>query len=292
MESRLQSCGNVESLSIKQGDRMKFAVRSLAVAAFLTGTVSTTLAAPSPTELADRIQRAQAEWLEDVESVTMTTEIVGGFVTGITSTTRMRKEMRDGRPVLVDADDASDLLSGAATHDQMLIDMVRAARSVSDDQLAGHRVYRVLVDDVSALRDIGGSDAWNEDAGDVEPKQATLWVDQRQLILRKISMLMAKAEGGEMTIDMDFSDFTTVRGLPIARSMKMTMQGLQQMISAAELAEMRQAMAQMQQQLEQMPEAQRAMMEGMMAPQMAEFEKMISSGGTTMEMRVTDIEVN
>lgn len=271
---------------------MKFAVRLLAVAAFLTGTVGSTLAAPSPTELADRIQRAQTEWLEDVESVTMTTEIVGGFVTGITSTTRMRKEMRDGRPVLVDADDESDLLSGAATHDQMLIDMVRAARSVSDDQLAGHRVYRVLVDDVSALRDIGGSDAWNEDAGDVEPKQATLWVDQRQLILRKISMLMAKAEGGEMTIDMDFSDFTTVRGLPIARSMKMTMQGLQQMISAAELAEMRQAMAQMQQQLEQMPEAQRTMMEGMMAPQMAEFEKMISSGGTTMEMRVTDIEVN
>jgi hypothetical protein len=66
-------------------------------------------------------------------------------------------------------------------------------------------------------------------------------------------------------------------------------------VSDADMAEARKQLDEMKKQMDQMPEAQRAMMEGMLRQQTAAMEQMLGGGGgsgMTIEMRVKRLDVN
>jgi len=75
----------------------------------------------------------------------------------------------------------------------------------------------------------------------------------------------------------------------VAHRAHMTITGMDQMMSGADVQRAREGMKQLQEQLAHMPAEQRAMIEAQLAPQLAQFEEMLSSESITMEVRVTDV---
>jgi hypothetical protein len=63
-------------------------------------------------------------------------------------------------------------------------------------------------------------------------------------------------------------------------------------MSEGEVEELRQQMADMEKQLAEMPESQRAMVEGMMKPQMERLEQMLGGGGMEVTIQTKEVRVN
>lgn len=215
------------------------------------------------------------------------------MVAGIRSTSRYVKEERDGKPVLQAVEEGDmDMMNVAGFHDGTLPDMVRHAREIRADRLDGSPVFVVTVDDADFLRSLDDLQLDEELADDdFVPKEATLWLDTNDLSPRRLQFIQTGPQGGEMTFTVLLADYQVHRGLPIAHRMDIRIQGMEQMMSAADLAEARQQMQQLTAQLEMMPEEHRAMIEAQMAPQIEQFEKMMAGGGTEMRVRVVDVQV-
>ncbi len=247
-------------------------------------------AQPSPSELADRIDAANAEYIRDIERVTIVSEITEGMAKGTVSTTRFEPRERDGRLVLQAVDD-SDLGAEQLTgmHDGMLADMVRHARAVERGRHEGRAVYIATIDDADFLRTVGDFQMEDEMDDDFSPREAKVWIDADSLNPLQLEFLQDGPEGGEMLVTMTLTDYRTHRGMPVAHRMRMEITGMDAMISEADKQMARQQMQQLKQQLEQMPPEQRAMIEAQLGPQMEQFEQMMASGTTEMEVRVTDV---
>ncbi len=244
----------------------------------------------SPDQLADRIEAAHAEQLSRIERVTFTSNIQGGIIDGITSVTRYEKVIKDGRAILQALDDDSEeAVSLAGMHDGLLPKMVRGASKVESGRYDGRPVYVVTVDDVDFLKSLEDFQMDDEFDEDFEPKKATFWLDRDNFAAHRLEFVQAVADGGEMTINVTMHDYRTLRGLPVAHRVKIDIRGVDQMISAADLAEARAEMQQLEEQLQHMPPEIRDQIKAQLGPQLAQLEAMMDSGGTSMEVHVTDV---
>lgn len=245
----------------------------------------------SPEDLADRVEAAHAEQLRNVEQVSVKSEISTGMLQGMTSTGRYVKEIVDGRAVLreVEEDDAGTM-NLAGMHDGTLPKMVRHARSIERGRLDGERVYIVTVDDVEFLKSLDEL-SFDQDMMDdeFEPKSVTLWLAAADYTARKLEYVQSGPGGGNMTVTVTLGDYRVLRGLPIAHKISIAVSGMDQMMSAEDLAEARQQMQMMQEQLAMLPPEQRAMIEASLAPQLAQMEEMMSSGGTQFDVQILDV---
>jgi len=248
------------------------------------------LAQPSPAELADQIDEAYARHIRQIDRVTLTSEIVEGMGKGTVTKTTFEKVEKDGRPVLKQVQDAdSEAVPMAGMHDGMLADMVRHARSVERDRHEGSPVYVVTVDDVQYLQSLEAFQVDEEmiQAG-VTAEKLTAWLDVDDLIPRKMHFVQ-KAADGAIDVTLDMSDVRAHRGMPIAHRARMTIGGMEQMMSTSDLTDARRGMEQLKAQLEQMPPEHRAMFEAQLAPQLEQFEQMMGGGAPVIEFRVTDV---
>ncbi len=261
----------------------------LSVVCVLSFTSSLALAQPSAEELATRIEAAQARQLADINSITIRTEM-STPMGDMPSSTRYVKEMKDGQPVLRPVGD--DDMNVAGMHDDTLTRLTRNASNIESVRHDGRQSYRILVDDAEFLRSLDElqmGDEMMED--DLTPKEATVWVNADDYTVQRMRFIQIGPQGGDVTVQVDFSDYRRHRGLPVAHSVNLSIDGIDQMISSEEAAMARAQMEELKAQLETMPEAQRAMIEAQLAPQIAQFEQMMSSGGTEMAIRVVDVTV-
>ncbi len=252
-------------------------------------TSSLAVAQPDADELASQIEAAQAAHLADINGLTVRTEM-STPMGDMPSTTRYVKEMKNGQPVLRAVDD--DEMNVAGMHDDMLAKLTRHASSIQSVRHGGREVFKITVDDADFLRsmeELHMGDEMMED--DLDPKEAIAWISADDYTVQRMRFVQVGPQGGDVTIDIDFSDYRVHRGLPIAHHMKLSISGIDQMMSSEDAAMARAQMEQLKAQLEHMPEAQRAMIEEQLAPQIAQFEQMMSSGGTDMEIRVVDVTV-
>lgn len=245
-------------------------------------------------DLASQIEAAHAEQLSGIERVAITSEISTGVMAGMTSTGRFVKDTEDGQPVLreVGSDDHGTM-NLAGMHDGTLPKMVRNSSSIERGRIDGERVYIVLVDDVDflkSLEEINLSDDLLDE--EFEPKSVRLWLAASDFTARKLEYVQSGPGGGDMTVTVTMADYEEFEGLPIAKQISIHIAGMEQMIAPEDLQEMRQQMKMMQEQLAMMPDEQRAMIEATLAPQIAQFEEMMSAGGTQFEIRIVDVKVN
>lgn len=249
-------------------------------------------AQPSPEELASQIEQEYVQWLQNIESLTVTTESVnGGFIPS--TTTHFVKVTGDDRAWLEPEEGESGIqtgvMFGAPEEDETHI---RHASSINSETLDGYSVYEVVVDDANKLAKTMEADL---DMAEAQPqiKKATYWIDQDELVIRKALVEQEDQDGNEILTEVRMEDYQHHEGFPIAHTIKMNIDGLEHQISEAELAEAREGMKEMEEQLEQMPEAQRSMIEEQVEEVMERFGAMLATGELgKMHFEVTDVKVN
>lgn len=255
---------------------------------YLPGNV---IAQPGPDQLANQLIDLNNERLSNIESVEITIQMAAMGITN-QSTTQLIKRSENGESWLEPLYDDSDTDMVSGVFDEQLPALIRGASSVSNDVFDGHSLYMIVIDDVDLFNELASADMeFTED--DFQIKKATIWLDQDELIARRVNFEQSDVSEGEMSIDIFFNDYRYYEGLPIAHSIEYSIHGIETQISEDDIAEARSAMRRMEEQLEQMPEAQRKVIEQQLKPQMEQFETMIESGGMTeMEIIVTDVKIN
>lgn len=253
----------------------------------------TAFAQPGASELADEVLRLNSERLKNIDVLVITTEAEeGGFIPG--SVTRYSKTERDGYAFLEPVQDESEAGSGMldGLFDDQMSSVIREADSVTEEQLSGYSVYKVVINDKEKLNELMSDDfEFEEEQADI--KQVTLWLDKEELISRKIYIEQENSEGAEVNMEVLMEDFQNYSGLPIAHTVHFFLEGLDEQFSEEDKEEARRAMEEMEDQLKGMPEVQRKMIEERLKPQMEQFRMMLDGEEVgKMSFRVVDVQVN
>lgn len=253
----------------------------------------TAFAQPGASELADEVLRLNSERLKNIDVLVITTEAEeGGFIPG--SVTRYSKTERDGYAFLEPVQDESEAGSGMldGLFDDQMSSVIREADSVTEEQLSGYSVYKVVINDKEKLNELMSDDfEFEEEQADI--KQVTLWLDKEELISRKIYIEQENSEGAEVNMEVLMENFQNYSGLPIAHTVHFFLEGLDEQFSEEDKEEARRAMEEMEDQLKGMPEVQRKMIEERLKPQMEQFRMMLDGEEVgKMSFRVVDVQVN
>ncbi len=258
------------------------------------------VAQPTPSELADRIDQLTMERIQEIDRLQYTNLFTAGILEGQESTSVFEKVRRNGRYVLepVETDGDYETSEMAGFSQDIFSESIRHASSIEHDTYDGTSVYKVFVDDKDFLTQLSTPDALVDDEIDeyeteAAPKSLTFFIDRDDLLVLFASYVFTGPEGGELKMNMTLSEYENFSGLPIPTVTDIEIEGLEQMFADEDIAEAREAMREMEAQLEQMPEAQRRMIEEQFRPQIEQFEAILE--GEDMEntrIEVTDVVVN
>lgn len=267
------------------------AILAAVILSLISGPV---FAQPSANQLADEMLNKNAQWLSQVETMTMTMQLNEGSLIPEMTTRYVKKTGENGTPYLeIENEDAMemDFSAMAGSADQM-VKLIRGADSITRENLNGVETYRVFVNDRELLQSLDQSEMEMEDM-EIVFDRATIWMESGSLHIRQVVMEQTVNTDQEMKMTMNMDGYESYSGYPVPMKMTMKIDGIASQFSEEEIAEARQAMREMEQQLSQMPEAQRQAIERQIKPQMEQFERMLESDeGMTMVMTVTDVRVN
>lgn len=252
-------------------------------------------AQPNPDRLADMMAEKNSSYLANIDRISISMEM-DGLPIGAMST-MLEKRTENGFSWLAVTSDDSDFDSGinSGLMDDQAIKLVRAAESVTEETFAGVRTYKLTVSDPEVLQGIMEQNmdfGMDEDMFEFTPERITMWIDREMLVPRKVYFEQRGGDGNPMNVEMVMDEYQIHDGLPIAHSVQLSIEGLENQFSESELQEARRMMEQMESQLQNMPESQRAMIQDQLRPQLERFEEMLNSGGMSMVMRIRDVQVN
>lgn len=241
---------------------------------------------------------AQAERLAGIENVTITQEVMG-----METALYMEKRDLEGTPVLVPVSVSMGGMTNPVPEEMSQADWaspfqeawIERARLVGEETLAGRPVYVLAVEDFSGL-EMPGMPAGTQGSPDVQPKSVQFWMDTDDYLVRRVSMDMeSTAPDGTMTpvhMDMFMEDYREVDGYMHPFLTRTLTEGVMEAVDM-DPEEVRAQLAQLRGQIENVPEAQRAMVEGMLNAQIERLESMLEGeGGMEMTITVKDIQVN
>ena len=178
---------------------------------------------------------------------------------------------------------------------QMLRAMQPHARAVSDKTINGTRALGVRVEDFRDIADRFGMTPEEDDEDEMTVESATFYVGADDYLVRQVVMDGTMQMDGDpvpVSTTITFDDFRTIDGMRHPFHSRVEITGIDALMSDQDREEIQEMMEGFEQAMEQMPPEQREMMEAQMRNQMAEFEQMMAGDAMTMEMRVTDLQVN
>jgi hypothetical protein len=176
-----------------------------------------------------------------------------------------------------------------------------------------HRIYPQLIDraSVEGLESVEGQDCYviaiedfegidfgqdmNMGDGAFEPKRGVFYIDDDEYVVRRITMEGEMESDGQkqpFSFKSNLTDYREVDGLLHPFLINVMVEGAVPGMSEGEMEEVRAQLAEMQKRLAEMPESQRAMVEGMMKPQMEQLEKMMGGGGLEVTITTKEVRVN
>lgn len=251
------------------------------------------VSAQSVADVVNQMYEAFEARAEAVDDYTLVQSVMG-----VETVAYFEKEMMDGHPVFrMKGSDTGGFSLGLTDEDigqgDIFVigpDLIEHGRYAGREEIAGVTVHVLAVDDLSAFPLQGTS---GPDDMDFVAKSGRIYVDAATLAPRRLEFDgEAEADDGphEVTVQMDMQDVREVEGLLIAHRTVISITGMGAMMDPEVAAQIEELRAQ----LETLPEAQRAMMERMLAEQMRQIEQMEAGGGDTMtfEVTVTDVRVN
>jgi hypothetical protein len=269
-------------------------VLTLAVLAALPAIANAQTAA----EWMSRAMAAQAGRLAGVENVTIVQDMMG-----MEMIMYMEKRDADGTPILIPISVTMGGMTNPIPQDMAQADWanpfqqewVDRTRLVGRAELDGHAVRVFVVDDFSGL-ELPRLPQGGEGAMDFRPTSFRYSLDEEELVVRKVEMegesLQADGSRSLVQLTMFMEDYREVDGYLHPFVTRTITEGV---LEAANIdqEELQAQLEEMRAQLANMPEAQRAMLEGMLKPQIEQLEEMLGSeGGMEMTITVKEIKVN
>jgi len=255
----------------------------------------------SAQDAADLMRRAiaaQAERLENVDNITVVQDMMG-----MEMTMYMEKRNADGIPILMPVSVSMGGMTNVIPQEMAQADWsnpfqeewVERTRLVGTEQLDGHRVQLFVIDDFSGL-DLPGLPGGDQGAGEFHPASFQFYLDDDGLFMRKVEMegetLQPDGSRSPVRMTIFLEDYREVDGYLHPFVTRIISEGL---LEAADVdrEELRAQLDEMRAQFDNLPQAQRAMMEGMMGTQIEQIEKMlVGEGGMEMTLSVKEIKVN
>jgi len=272
--------------------------RTLMVALGLSAWAPAVVWAQDASDLMRQAMAAQAERLANVENVTIVQDMMG-----MEMTMYMEKRGAGGTPVLMPVSVSVAGMTNVIPRDSAQADWsnpfqeewVERARLVGTEQVDGHTVHVFLIDDFSGL-ELPGIPGGDEGDSEFRPGLFRFSLDEEQLYMRKVEMEgeTVQPDGTVAPVQMTLflGDYREVDGYLHPFVTRVISEG---MLEAADVdqEELRAQLEEMQAQLDNLPQAQRAMMEGILGGQIAQLEEMLGGeGGMEMTMSVKEIRVN
>jgi len=277
--------------TVTQGNAVTRAMSTAGTALLLLGTLASSANAQSAAEVIDRMLTEHERRSAAVDDYTLVQEVMG-----LETISYFEKQMVDGRPVFqlrrtgamgMEMDSPTE-----GTLDEIYAmgeDLAESARYVGREAVGGSDAH------VLDLPDLQGTDFGRNMSPDSEftPTSGRFYVDADTYVPLRMDF------EGEMTTEqgtspirstIEMSDYREVEGMLMPYRTDVRIEGL----GAAIDDETRAEFEKMQSELEQMPEAQRRMVEAMMADQLAQFRQMMEDDSAPMlvEVVVREIRVN
>ena len=254
--------------------------------------VPTVASAQSAGEIIDRMMSEYAERAEGIDNYTIVQETMG-----MTMNSYFVKEMVDGHPIFrMQNTTMGGMSTGGAQPGNDLDDFYAMAEELKTRASYEGRQSIDGVDvhvlDMGSLEGLGFGETDTEDM-DFKPKQGTIYIDAETYAPRRFEMdgEMTNSEGvHQVSSIVSMDDYREIEGMLFPFRTTVAFDGL----GAAIDDETRAQFEEMKKELENMPEAQRRMVESMMADRFPEFEAMMSgeSSGMTIGVTVSEVRVN
>jgi hypothetical protein len=216
---------------------------------------------------------------------------------GTPMTMYFEKETVDGRAVFrLRHSSVAGMTSSREGEDREDFDMYAELPKLAEratykgrETVDGQAVHVIVIDDLQGITFGRGMSPRN---ADFEPRRATLYVDTRQSVPRRMILEGQMRNEGKMadvTTTVDMLDYREVEGMLHPFRSQVRIDGLGQ---AAD-PEQRKQYEEMKKQLADMPESQRQMVEQMMKGRLEQMEKMMAGdGGMNVELLVRELRVN
>ena len=274
------------------------ALTALALAlAFLT-VLPATAHGQTAAELLKGAMDAQADRLTMVDDVTITQEVMGLSV-GL----YMEKRVIDDTPVLFPVSTIVGHRVTAIPEHEMAVDWsnpfqrtwVERVRLAGTDEVDGRRVHVLVIDDFSSL-DLPSLPGQPTGHHDFRPRSLLLFLDEDHLIRKvEIEAEVVRDDGSStpVHIGLFMEDYREVNGYLHPFRTRTVTKGMLEAVDVDQ-DELRLRLEELKSQLESMPEDQRAVLEGILGPQIRQLQTMLSSAEGDMELTitVTDLQVN
>ncbi len=163
-------------------------------------------------------------------------------------------------------------------------------RDTTSPAFTGYVPMNALQVSVASSGTSGGS-------GSMTIHKISLWIDAQNLVRLKMRMEGVMEQDGQsrdVFMENELKDYKTVPGTSLYESYRqiLRMGGVMDPSQEAEMQEAVRKLDEYEQQMASMPPSQRAMMENMIGPQMAQMRSMANGGAVEFEIITTSIEIN
>lgn len=270
-----------------------YKIKSVIITATLLFVCSSSLFAQSPKEILDEMIEQYANSLEDVETMMMITRMEG-FIDSEPDTTYYRKVVTDGFPNMQvvssgSATPASNYYNIQENYDAL----VENAAYEGTETVNGREAHVLFIEDVSTLYDdMVTAPEGQEQQQQAEPQSGRMYIDAEDYIPIRMSFDINYDGEYTGTADMVMSDIRNVDGMMIPFQMEMKIDGISGSMSAEDMAEAKESMAQFEEQMENASGLQKRIMERTLKPQMERLQKILEEGSMTMRTIVMDVQTN
>lgn len=268
-------------------------IKSLIITAILLFVCSSSLFAQSPKEILDEMIEQYTSSIEDVETMMMITRMEG-FMESEPDTTYYRKVVTDGFPNMQVVNSGSETPASNYYNIQENYDaLVENATYEGTETVNGREAHVLFIEDVSTLYDdMVTAPEGQEQQQQAEPQSGRMYIDAEDYIPVRMSFDINYDEEYTGTADMVMSDIRNVDGMMIPFQMEMKIDGISGSMSAEDMAEAKESMAQFEEQMKNASGLQKRIMERTLKPQMERLQKILEEGSMTMRTIVMDVQTN
>jgi len=276
----------------------KLYLRTMVLAVAVLAALPALVYAQNAADLMRRAVAAQSERLAGVNNLTIVQDMMG-----MEMTMYMEKRDAGGTPVLIPVSVSVGGMTNPIPQDLAQADWsnpfqeewVERTRLVGTEQVDGRTLRVFLIDDFSGL-ELPELPGGAEGTAEFRPRSFQYSLDEEDLVMRKLEMEGdALQEDGSLSpvhMTMFMEDYREVDGYLHPFVTRVITEGVLEAANVDQ-EELGAQLEQMREQLANMPEAQRAMMEGMMGAQIEQMEAALGGeGGVEMTMTVKEIKLN
>lgn len=281
-----------------------FRIRSLVLASFLLLAAAGSASAQSVDKIVDQMTDEYTQWVANLEDLTTVATVEGSVVPIDSVITYQRKISSSGTPRfetrskmlggmtdMFSNDQSSAKLDLLSNYHKIFNLLRKEAKLQGTETINGEEVFVLAVENMrSFYREVLAPAVSNPNM-EVDPKNGQFYIDTDESVIRRISLDLSIARGGEpQTVEAvtTLSDYRTVNGLAYPFRVETVMSN---MLSPAEKQKMKQRVKELQQQMESMPEERREQMQAMLGPQIRRMKAM-SDGSMNVAFVVQDLKVN